>query len=112
MTEGRYLLSGASDGSVAVYDVQHATDYVGGGLIAKHKCLFVIDKQHEHGHKYAISSALWYPVDTGLFITGSFDHFIKVWDTNMTQVWINLFINFPSAQILVLMCCLILLLLC
>lgn len=112
MTEGRYLLSGASDGSVAVYDVQHATDYVGGGLIAQHKCLFVIDKQHEHGHKYAISSALWYPVDTGLFITCSFNHFIKVWDTNMTRVWINLFINFPTAQILVLMCCLILLLLC
>lgn len=89
MTEGRYLLSGASDGSVAVYDVQHATDYVGGSLIAKHKSLFFVDKQHEHGHKYSISSAIWYPVDTGLFITGSFDRFIKVWDTNMTQVWVS-----------------------
>eukprot|EP00268_Persea_americana_P059679 TRINITY_DN7356_c0_g1_i9.p1 TRINITY_DN7356_c0_g1~~TRINITY_DN7356_c0_g1_i9.p1 ORF type:complete len:457 (+),score=73.28 TRINITY_DN7356_c0_g1_i9:134-1504(+) len=89
LTEGRYLLSGASDGSVAVYDVQHATDYVEGSLIAKHKSLFFVDKQHEHGHKYSISSAIWYPVDTGLFITGSFDRFIKVWDTNMTQVEMN-----------------------
>ncbi|XP_050264819.1 WD repeat-containing protein ATCSA-1-like [Quercus robur] len=89
LTEGRYLLSGAADASAAVYDVQRATDYEAGGLIAKHKCLFVVDKQHEHGHKYAISSAIWYPVDTGLFITGSHDHHINVWDTNTTQVVMN-----------------------
>ena len=84
------MLSGAADASAAVYDVQRATDYEAGGLIAKHKCLFVVDKQHEHGHKYAISSAIWYPVDTGLFITGSHDHHINVWDTNTTQVGILL----------------------
>lgn len=86
MTDGRYLLSGASDGSAAVYDVQCAARYEGGGLIAKHESIFVVDKQHEHGHKYAVSSAIWYPIDTGLFITGSFDHFVNVWDTNSTQV--------------------------
>lgn len=84
------MLSGASDASAAVYDVQRATDYEAGGLIAKHKCIFVVDKQHESGHKYAISSAIWYPVDTGLFITGSYDHHINVWDTNTTQVGILL----------------------
>ncbi|KAG2698981.1 hypothetical protein I3760_07G172400 [Carya illinoinensis] len=89
LTEGRYLLSGASDASAAVHDVQRATDYEAGGLIAKHKCIFVIDKKHERGHKYAISSAIWYPVDTGLFITGSYDHHINVWDTNSTQVVMN-----------------------
>ncbi|KAE8658862.1 Transducin/WD40 repeat-like superfamily protein isoform 3 [Hibiscus syriacus] len=89
LTEGRYLLSGASDASAAVYDVQRATNYEGNGLIAKHKCLFSVDKQHGKGHKYAISSAIWYPVDTGLFVTGSYDHYIKVWDTNTTQVVMN-----------------------
>ena len=88
MTEGRYLLSGASDASAAVYDIQRATEYEGGSLVAKHKSIFVVDKQHEHGHKYAISSAIWYPIDTGLFITGSYDHYINVWDTNTTQVFI------------------------
>ncbi|GLU15935.1 hypothetical protein SLE2022_323870 [Rubroshorea leprosula] len=86
LTEGRYLLSAASDASAAVYDIQRATDYEGAGLIAKHKSIFSVDKQHGNGHKYAISSAIWYPVDTGLFITGSYDHYIKVWDTNTTQV--------------------------
>lgn len=85
LTEGRYLIAGASDATVAVYDVQRATDYVEGGQIEKHKSIVVINKQHEHGHKYAISSAMWYPVDTGLFITGSYDHHINVWDTNTTQ---------------------------
>ncbi|KAK6116014.1 hypothetical protein DH2020_008283 [Rehmannia glutinosa] len=85
LTEGRYLLAGASDATVAVYDIQRATGYEGHGLIAKHNSLFVINKQHEHGHKYAISSAIWYPIDTGLFVTGSYDHHINVWDTNTTQ---------------------------
>nr|XP_016444105.1 PREDICTED: DNA excision repair protein ERCC-8-like isoform X1 [Nicotiana tabacum] len=87
--EGRYLLSSGSDASVAVYDVQRATDYDGNGLIAKHKPIAVVDKQHEQGHKYAISTAIWYPIDTGLFITGSYDHYINVWDTNTTQVAVN-----------------------
>ncbi|XP_037493669.1 WD repeat-containing protein ATCSA-1 [Jatropha curcas] len=86
LTEGRYLLSGASDASAAVFDIQRAADYEGGGVIAKHKSIFVVDKRHEAGHKYSIASAIWYPVDTGLFVTGSYDHYIKVWDTNSTQV--------------------------
>ncbi|KAH6781129.1 Transducin/WD40 repeat-like superfamily protein [Perilla frutescens var. hirtella] len=89
LTEGRYLLAGASDATVAIYDVQRATDYEGRGLIAKHKSLLFINKQHEHGHKYAITSAIWYPIDTGLFVTGSYDHHINVWDTNTTQVVVN-----------------------
>ncbi|KAL3812318.1 hypothetical protein ACJIZ3_013586 [Penstemon smallii] len=89
LTEGRYLLAGASDATVAVYDVQRASDYEGGGLIAKHKSVLLINKQHEHGHKYPVSSAIWYPIDTGLFITGSYDHHINVWDTNTTQVVMN-----------------------
>ncbi|KAI4389492.1 hypothetical protein MLD38_001714 [Melastoma candidum] len=88
-TEGRYLLSGASDASVAVFDAQKPQDYEGGGLMAKHRPVFVVDKQHPHGHKYAVSSATWYPIDTGLFVTGSYDHLIKVWDTNTTQAVMN-----------------------
>ncbi|KAK2391818.1 WD repeat-containing protein ATCSA-1 [Trifolium repens] len=87
LTEGRYLLSSASDASVAVYDVQRPSDYT--GVISKHSCLFVIDKQNQLAHKYAVSSAIWYPIDTGLFITGSYDHYVNVWDTNTTQVVLN-----------------------
>lgn len=86
------MLSGASDGSAAIFDVQRASEFEGGGLIARHKPILVIDKLHDQGHKYAISSATWYPIDTGLFITGSYDHHINVWDTNTTQVDICVFL--------------------
>ncbi|CAN0905695.1 WD repeat-containing protein ATCSA-1 [Linum grandiflorum] len=89
LTEGRYLLSGAADASAAVFDVQRPTEYEGGGVIAKHRHLFSIDKQHTAGHKFSVSTAIWYPIDTGLFVTGSYDHYIKVWDTNSTQVVMN-----------------------
>ncbi|GAB2293845.1 WD repeat-containing protein ATCSA-1 [Dionaea muscipula] len=89
LTEGRYLLSGASDGSAAVFDIQCASEFEVGSVIARHKNIFVVDKQHQQGHKYAVSSAIWYPVDTGIFVTGSYDHFINVWDTNTTQVVMN-----------------------
>lgn len=89
LTEGRYLLSGASDGSAAVFDTQRATDTEASGLIGKHKCVFSVDKGHEHGHKFAVSSAVWYPIDTGLFVTGSFDHLVKVWDTNTAQAVVD-----------------------
>ncbi|KAG2593085.1 hypothetical protein PVAP13_5NG108400 [Panicum virgatum] len=85
LTEGRYLLSGASDGSAAVFDVWNATEYET-GFIAKHRHILLVDKQHQNGHKFAISAAVWYPVDTGLFVTASFDQYVKVWDTNSTQV--------------------------
>ena len=29
-------------------------------------------------HQYSVSSVAWYPIDTGLFVTGSFDHQVKV----------------------------------
>ncbi|KAM2689342.1 hypothetical protein EV1_042658 [Malus domestica] len=80
------MLSSASDASAAVFDVQRGTDNVGGGAITRHKCLLAMDKQHEQGHKYAVSSAMWYPVNTGLFVTVSYDHQINVWETNTTQV--------------------------
>ncbi|KAE9603626.1 putative transcription factor WD40-like family [Lupinus albus] len=88
-SEGRYLLSAASDSTVAVYDIQRPTNYEGCGVISKHTSIFVVDKQHESGHKYAVSSAIWYPIDTGLFITASYDHHINVWDTNTTKVVVN-----------------------
>ncbi|XP_052153595.1 WD repeat-containing protein ATCSA-1-like [Oryza glaberrima] len=85
LTERRYLLSGASDGSAAIFDVQNATEYEA-GFIAKHRSILLVDKQHENGHKFVVSMAVWYPVDTGLFVTASFDQYVKVWDTNSTQV--------------------------
>ncbi|QLQ80417.1 hypothetical protein HG537_0D04180 [Torulaspora globosa] len=36
---------------------------------------------HTQGHHYAITSAKWYAVDSGMFFTGSSDCKVKIWDT-------------------------------
>lgn len=85
-TEARYLLAGAADGSVGVYDTQQPTFVDSALQIAKHEALFTVDKTVPQGHLYSVSSVQWYPVDTGLFVTGSFDKNINLWDTNTHQV--------------------------
>lgn len=87
-TEWRYLLAGASDGSVGVYDTLQSTSFDSASRTYQHNALFTVDKSAPLGHKYAVSSVQWYPVDTGLFVSGSFDHYINLWDTNTLQAFI------------------------
>jgi DNA excision repair protein ERCC-8 len=35
-----------------------------------------------NSHRYALTGIQWFPCDTGMFITSSLDHSIRVWDTN------------------------------
>ncbi|MCO5566493.1 hypothetical protein L7F22_020170 [Adiantum nelumboides] len=84
VTDARYLLSGAADGSVAVYDIEHASSFEQSTQTSKHEALFMVGKGV--GHQYSVSCVHWYPIDTGLFVTGSFDNYVNVWDTNTAQV--------------------------
>lgn len=33
-------------------------------------------------HDFGVSAIQWWPIDTGMFLLSSFDHTLKVWDTN------------------------------
>ncbi len=76
--EHRYLLAGAADASIAVYDMQQTPagvcdpdgDGSGGGGGNELQAVLHITKQSPGGHRYSVSSVAWYPVDTGLFVTG------------------------------------------
>ena len=77
--ENRYLLAGSADCSVAVYDVaqpisgdQQPSEPGDYGSVLK------ITASNPDCHRYSVSSVAWYPIDTGLFVTGSFDHQVKV----------------------------------
>jgi hypothetical protein len=61
--------------------MQQPTSYEAAGLIVKHHSLFHLD-----AFKLVISSAVWYTIYTGLFITASFNHCVNLWDTNSTLV--------------------------
>ncbi|KAL3160881.1 hypothetical protein ABBQ38_009274 [Trebouxia sp. C0009 RCD-2024] len=85
-SENRYLLAGSADCSVAVYDVAQPTQGdkadTGRGDCGS---VLKITSSNPDCHRYSVSSVAWYPVDTGLFVTGSFDHQVKVWDANLGQ---------------------------
>jgi len=40
--------------------------------------LFAIKRGHPSAHRYQVTSVVWYPVDTGLFVSGSADQDVKV----------------------------------
>jgi DNA excision repair protein ERCC-8 len=84
--EERYLLCGYSDGSLAVIDVEDRP----AAARSKFEAVIKIDRTRApHGHSFGVTGAVWYPKDTGLFITSSFDKTVKVWDTNLEQVALN-----------------------
>ncbi|XP_074185013.1 DNA excision repair protein ERCC-8 isoform X3 [Rhinolophus sinicus] len=45
---------------------------------------FIIEN-HPDVHKYSVETVQWYPHDTGMFTSSSFDKTLKVWDTNTLQ---------------------------
>jgi len=87
--EGRYLLSGAADASLSLYDLE-ARDYrsltqqVGEGGTSRSPAeplMHLARGSLPAMHKYSVSSVQWYPVDTGAFLTCATDGFVKVWNT-------------------------------
>lgn len=37
-------------------------------------------------HAYSVSTVGWFPFDTGMFVSSSYDKTIQVWDTNAMMV--------------------------
>lgn len=69
-TDYTYLLSGCADSSIKLWDVhtKPASE------------LATIPPKSVHS--FGVSSIEWWPHDTGLFVSASFDHTVVVWDTN------------------------------
>ncbi|GLI69959.1 hypothetical protein VaNZ11_014704, partial [Volvox africanus] len=83
-TEDRFLLSGAADTTIALFDTHTGSEKA--ETLIKPLFSYRGRNTNEQGHKFMISSMAWYPVDTGLFVTGSYDCQVKVWDTNEVEV--------------------------
>ncbi|KAI9028661.1 WD40-repeat-containing domain protein [Hyaloraphidium curvatum] len=97
--EGRYLLGGAGDGGVRLWDledcVEEAPSRTGasrtagtaaaGPALPRRTFRLVAQAERNYGHRNAVASLQWYPVDNGLFVTGSADGFVKAWDAENMQ---------------------------
>lgn len=53
--------------------------------------LFLDFRSHPAVHRYSVETVQWYPHDTGMFTSSSFDKTLKIWDTNTLQVRENFY---------------------
>ncbi|KAI8472965.1 MAG: WD40-repeat-containing domain protein [Monoraphidium minutum] len=86
--EQRYLLAAAGDGAIEVYDVQArglGDANAGSGHTRRRLAPVGSVRQRsrpESAHRFAATCVAWYPVDTGMFVSGSADKTLRLWDTN------------------------------
>lgn len=70
-TVNRFLLCGGADSSIAVVDLDSGKK--------------VADVPAKTSHQFGVSKVLWWPLDNGLFVTGSFDKSVKIWDADAME---------------------------
>ena len=84
--EHRYLLGGAACGGVCCWDVAAADGRADRPRqhTGVHGPVFHLARgaSAAHAHTLGVSSVAWHPADSGLFVTGSWDASVKVWDAN------------------------------
>jgi len=82
----RFVIACSCDGVVGIYDTHTSREAVSLdalSLVAK------LTKESPGQHSQAVYSVCWYPVDTGIFVTGSRDKTVKVWDANSLEAVIS-----------------------
>lgn len=81
VVDGRYLLSGGSNGTLVIHDLDNLSGQ------PKHTCPVIskIDRSSRYAHRHSVETVQWYPHDTGLFTSSGMDRQLKVWDTNTAK---------------------------
>ena len=69
--EDRYLLCGYANGGIAIIDIEDTA--------SRQERRFATVVNIQPGtHKFGITGVAWYPLDTGMFFSSSFDKTVKV----------------------------------
>jgi len=76
--EGRYMLSGGADSSIAIWDLE--SQPVSTERFSSYAPLSVVNKTTEE-HKLGITQISFYPFDSLAFLTSSYDHTVKIYSS-------------------------------
>ena len=74
------LLSGGADASIRLWDLEAQAAVPSGSVITTHRPLGTIPKSNK-GHNFGVTAVGFYPFDPFAFLSSSYDHTVRVWDT-------------------------------
>ncbi|KAJ4983845.1 WD repeat domain-containing protein [Stagonosporopsis vannaccii] len=80
--EGRYLLSGGADSSIAIWDLEAQTASTESG--EAYLPLSAVNKTAKE-HKLGITQLSFYPFDSLAFLTSSYDHTVKLYSSETLE---------------------------
>lgn len=87
----QFMLSAGADSSIHMWDLNQTKNReidvtlrqgIHQDSIQDIQEIGTIDRGKTKGHGFGVSVIQWWPFDNGMFISGSFDGSIKVWDTD------------------------------
>uniref|UniRef100_A0A8C4QGQ3 DNA excision repair protein ERCC-8 n=1 Tax=Eptatretus burgeri TaxID=7764 RepID=A0A8C4QGQ3_EPTBU len=84
--EMRFMISADSEGLISIYHMNRAWDKPFHSPAKSCPAVASISGTNPNNHKFMVQTVQWYPHDTGMFTSSSFDKTLKVWDTNSLQV--------------------------
>lgn len=107
--EGRFLLSGAADGSVSVCDLgdflppQPSRSSARAARAWVHPEVLAVSAQRNRGwvHRAAVASVSWWPSDSGAFVTAGEDSCAALWDTAAGEAVCKFSLGSPGSSMTV-----------
>jgi len=82
-TESRFLVSVSLNKKISIFDTYQKKTVQGNEeVISRIAHVGNLTRHQKYLHKSTCTCVQWYPHDSGMFITSSFDGTLKIWDTN------------------------------